>query len=182
MCILYLHVCMNVHTMFVCMYIYVCTYACMYYICTRVYVLRMYTYMHVYIYVYIRNTYVLQMCVMYVCTDWDLTKKIPINTIGKVFRNRTGYVALPVPRPTGSGYREFDPQSQILKASSLVRHNHLQVLGFMKSFHTVQCSRNKPPSKISKSTARRQWSRQYKCRPTSFATLSRSFFERSACN
>lgn len=120
--------------------------------------------MNVYIYVCIMCVYV---CMYRLC----VTTKITINTIGKVFRNRTEYLALPVPLPAGSGYREFDPQSPILKANSLATHNHPQVLGLQKTFHTVQCWSNKPPSKRNKSTARGQ----YKCRPTSFATFLITF-------
>ena len=66
----------------------------------------------------------LWMFIMYVCVyvcvyRLRVTTKIPINKIGKNFRNRTVYLALPVPRPAGSGYREFDPQSQIYKANFL---------------------------------------------------------------
>jgi len=129
---------------------YVCMYACMY-VCTYV------------------RTYI---C-MFVCMC--MYRPTVTTKIGKVFRNRTGCLALPVPRPVVSGYREFDPQIQILKVNSLASHNHPPVLGLKKTFHTVQCSSNKPPSKRSKSTARRQRSLQYKCRQTLFAKFLISF-------
>jgi len=95
--------------MYVCVCMCVCKYVCMY-VCTYV------------------RTCVCAYVYMYVCMyRLRVTTKIPINKIGKVFRKRTGYLALPVPRPTGSVYREFDPQSQFGKLPA--SHNHPQVLG-----------------------------------------------------
>jgi hypothetical protein len=140
----------------VCVHMYACSvYVCMY-VCMYISIIRVCICMYVHVYVLCVCMYVCMYVGMYVCTDLSVTTKIPINTIGKVFRNRRGYLALSVPRPAGSGYRVFDPQSHILKANSLASHNHPQVLSLKSTFHTVQCSINKPPSKINKSTPRRQ--------------------------
>ena len=182
--------------MYVCKYVrtYVCRYVCMYVLCmyVRMYVLYTYVCMCVRTRMYVRS-YVCMYVRMYVCMYVCMYVRMYVRTyicmfvcmcmyrptvttkIGKVFRNRTGCLALPVPRPVVSGYREFDPQIQILKVNSLASHNHPPVLGLKKTFHTVQCSSNKPPSKRSKSTARRQRSLQYKCRQTLFAKFLISF-------
>jgi hypothetical protein len=108
------------------------------------------------------------------------TTKKPINTseIGKVLRNRTGNLALPVPWPAGLRYREPDPQSQILKANSFASHNHPPVLGLKKTFHTVQCSSNKPNQIDRKSTMIASVQVQINI----VHNVSHFFFEGRACN
>jgi len=99
-----------------CVFMCICKYVCIMNVCVCVF---MCVCMYVCVYV----------CMYYVCMcRLRVTTKIPINKIGKVFSKRTGYLALSLPRPAGSGYREFDPQSQVLKVNFPASHNHPQML------------------------------------------------------